>query len=81
MYIVQAKNENFNLVDEILKLIVGLLITFLLTLIFSIPHAIAILYKLFKEFSLNISDNESFLNSLNSVEAVEFDEYLINCQF
>jgi hypothetical protein len=69
MYIVQAKNENFNLVDEILKLIVGLLITFLLTLIFSIPHAIAILYKLFKEFSLNISDNESFLNSLNSVEA------------
>ena len=45
MYIIQAKNENFNLVDEILKLIVGLLITFLLTLIFSIPHAIAILLQ------------------------------------
>ena len=52
MYIIQAKNENFNLVDEILKLIVGLLITFLLTLIFSIPHAIAIYTNCLKNFLL-----------------------------
>jgi len=69
MYIRQLLNESTDRWIIFLKLFFTLIITFLLTMIFSIPHAIAIFRKMLTDAGANLSSIESILSVFPQIES------------
>ena len=69
MYIRQLLNESTDRWIIFLKLFFTLIITFLLTMIFSIPHAIAIFSKMLTDAGANLSSIESMLSVFPQIES------------
>ena len=68
MYIKQLLNERTDRWIIFLKLLFTLLITFLITMIFSIPHAIAIFRKMLIDAGADLSNIESLMTAFPQIE-------------